>query len=180
MTLEQRIVAVLQRIRNEFNSWKQLLGQANGIATLDANGELAPAQRWSGGGGSVPDASTTVKGIIRAAANDSEMGGSAAVIAVTPLRLRSFLSSVHFSFVQAQIITGDGSQTLWSNLPLNPGSPDPVQYSIIQVCSLVTGIVVPSSEITITKDGSTGEFSIEFATAPANGESYVATVIGGY
>lgn len=155
--------------------------------SLVYNSDSERYEKWDGAawvaafaGGDVDDATTSVAGKIRAAADDSEMGGSASIIAVTPLRLRSFLSSVHFGFMQAQIITGDGSQTLWSNLVLNPGSPDFVQYTIIQVTSLSTGVVVPSSEITITKDGVAGEFSIEFVTAPANLESYVATVVGGY
>lgn len=144
-------------------------------------------EKWDGtewvaafSGGGVADATISVAGKIRAAADDTEMGGSAAIIAVTPARLRSFLASVHFGLMQADIITGDGSQTLWDDIALNVGSPDAVQYTIIQVSNLTTGVVVPSSEITITKDGSMGTYSIEFATAPANTESYVATVIGGY
>lgn len=180
MSLFQRLVQLAERIRDEFNSWKQLLGQVNGIATLGADGILTASQRPPGGG-SVPDASETVAGIIRAA-TISEVGGSTDDLAVTPGNLRQFFGIARFASIEeALTFTGDDVTTTFQIAGLIGGGSALAVRSIVQVTNVTTGNVVKDSEVTINKDVSNGNLTLTFAAAPTTDLYSVCIItISGY
>lgn len=181
MSLFQRLVALAERIRDEFNSWKQLLGQANGIATLGADGKLLTAQRPPGGG-SVPNASETEAGIIRVA-TIGETGGSILNLAVSPYNLRLLFGAARFSSME-DVITfqGDDVTTAFQFFDIIGSGYVLSRRTIIQITNVVTGNVVKDSEITINKDAVNDILTLTFNVAPTSLDSFAVCIArpGGY
>ncbi len=153
--------------------------------SLVYNTDNSRLEMWNGsawvaagsGGGSVDDASETVKGIVQFA-TDTEVAGSGSDLAISPYRMREYFGTVGVAVVYGTTITGDGSKTLWETITAPVGG-NLLIHSIIMLTDLATGYQVPTSEVSIKKY-SDSTFDIEFVTAPASGNSYGVTIFGKY
>lgn len=196
MSLQTRLIALTQRIRNEFNQWKQLLGQPNGIATLGADGVLLPSQRPAGGGGSVPSATTTQQGIARFATS-TEMNTSNALLIPKPQDIRSFVSQ-QLGQVVTNIVTpfafpfdGNGSTVLFiqplslANISLEGASVTVYRYVGNPDPTLAYLEIVPDSEIQYKRIYNPSAvfpdnpvFHIMFTVAPTVNDSFIVSIYG--